>query len=328
MAPDAVVDTARLLDLGQLSKQRRSMSTPELPPAFAAARAAFVSYLADERGLSPHTVRAYTGDVTGLLTHAARMRRTTLDEIDLAALRSWLALAHTRGTSAATLARRISSARTFTAFAVRRGLLHNDPASRLAAPKGSRALPTVLRAEQAAALAQAPDSDEPADRRDRALLELLYASAIRVSELCGLDVDDVDLERRTIRVLGKGGKERVVPIGVPAARAVQAWLGAGRPAWAGPASGPALLLGQRGRRVDPRTARRVVQRWIGRIPDAGVVSPHGLRHSAATHLLEGGADLRSVQEMLGHATLATTQIYTHVSIERLRSTYEQAHPRA
>ena len=163
--------------------------------------------------------------------------------------------------------------------------------------------------------------------RDRAAMELLYGSAIRVGELCGLDVGDVDFARRTVRVLGKGAKERVVPMSAPAVRAVNAWLRVGRPAFAGDRSGPALLLGVRGGRLHPTVIRRVVHRWltVRDLPDMG---PHGLRHSAATHLLENGADLRSVQEMLGHASLATTQLYTHVSAERLRQVYRQAHPRA
>jgi integrase/recombinase XerC len=164
--------------------------------------------------------------------------------------------------------------------------------------------------------------------RDRALLELLYASGARVSEICGLDVGDVDLERHTVRVIGKGDKERVVPIGVPAIHAVRDWLANGRPGLVTRASGPALLLGLRGGRLDPRTARRAVHARLRAVPGVPDLGPHGLRHSAATHLLEGGADLRTVQELLGHATLATTQIYTHVSIERLRATYERAHPRA
>jgi integrase/recombinase XerC len=186
----------------------------------------------------------------------------------------------------------------------------------------------VLRADEAATLLDAEWGDEPGDRRDRVVLELLYATAARVSELCGLDVDDVDQHRRTVRLLGKGRKERVVPVGEPAMAAVDDWLTRGRPAWVTAASGPALLLGARGGRLDPRTARRVVHARLAGgngVPDIG---PHGLRHSAATHLIEGGADLRSVQELLGHATLATTQIYTHVSIERLRATYDRAHPRA
>jgi integrase/recombinase XerC len=164
--------------------------------------------------------------------------------------------------------------------------------------------------------------------RDAAIMELLYATGIRVSELCGLDVDDLDEGRNTVRVLGKGGRERTVPVGLPAVRAVAAWKRAGRPALAGPGSGPALFLGARGGRLDPRTARRVVHAALAAVagvPDSG---PHGLRHAAATHLLEGGADLRSVQEILGHASLASTQIYTHVSVERLTAAYRQAHPRA
>ncbi len=186
----------------------------------------------------------------------------------------------------------------------------------------------MLRADQAAQLLDGADGQEPGDLRDRAVLELLYATGIRVGELCGLDLDDVDDARRVVRVLGKGNRERSVPFGVPAERAVAAWRTRGRPAWVTPASGPALLLGVRGRRLDPRAARTLVHRRLAKVPGAADLGPHGLRHSAATHLLEGGADLRAVQELLGHASLATTQIYTHVSVERLRSSYAQAHPRA
>ncbi len=176
-----------------------------------------------------------------------------------------------------------------------------------------------------------PAEDDPLtlakELRDQALLEVLYATGIRVSELCGLDVDDVDRERRTIRVLGKGGRERVVPLGLPALDAVDAWRVRGRPILVCGRSGPALFLGVKGGRIDQSAVRRVVHARLG---EAGVtdMGPHGLRHTAATHLLEGGADLRSVQELLGHASLGTTQIYTHVSIERLRAAYQQAHPRA
>ena len=172
------------------------------------------------------------------------------------------------------------------------------------------------------------DGGSPQDLRDRLVLELLYATGVRVGELCGLDVDDVDDGRRVLRVLGKGARERTVPFGQPAAQALTAWLGQGRPQWATARSGPALLLGRRGGRLDPRAARSLVHRRLADVPGAPDLGPHGLRHSAATHLLEGGADLRSVQELLGHASLATTQLYTHVSVERLRSSYAQAHPRA
>jgi integrase/recombinase XerC len=290
---------------------------------------AFADHLALERNLSRHTVRAYLGDTASLLDHAMRMGITDLDQLDVRALRSWLARLHTQGASRATLARRSSAARVFTAWAHRRGLIGSDPGAGLSSPKGQRHLPEVLRADEATALLEQVTSDgSVVGMRDRALLELLYASGARVSEVCGLDVGDVDLERHTVRVLGKGDKERVVPIGIPAVQAVEAWLADGRPGLLTRASGPALLLGLRGGRLDPRTARRVVHDRLRAVPGLPDLGPHGLRHSAATHLLEGGADLRTVQELLGHATLATTQIYTHVSIERLKATYERAHPRA
>jgi integrase/recombinase XerC len=187
----------------------------------------------------------------------------------------------------------------------------------------------VLAADEAAAVMRAAAEDlTPIGLRDAAIVELLYATGARVGELCGLDVDDVDDRRRTVRLMGKGAKERTVPVGEPAAAAVATWLSRGRPRLVTADSGPALLLGARGRRLDPRTARQVVHDRLAAVPGVADLGPHGLRHTAATHLLEGGADLRSVQELLGHATLATTQIYTHVSIDRLRATYDRAHPRA
>ena len=299
----------------------------ELPPGLATARAEFVQYLALERDRSPHTVRAYDGDVGSLLQHAAETGLSVVGELDVHLLRSWLARLRSEGASRATLARRGSTARTFTAWAHRTGRLGNDPGLLLAAPKSLRTLPEVLRADEAAKLVDV-QGDDVVDLRDRLVLELLYATGVRVGELCGLDVDDVDTSRRVVRVLGKGRKERAVPYGVPAQRALDTWLAHGRPRWAGPRTGAALLLGARGGRIDPRTVRAVVHRRLQDVPGAPDLGPHGLRHTAATHLLEGGADLRSVQELLGHATLATTQIYTHVSIERLRKSYERAHPRA
>jgi integrase/recombinase XerC len=299
-----------------------------LPPALAEALAAFERHLSLELSRSAHTVRAYTGDVSALLEHARRLGVTEPAELDLSVLRSWLARSRTTGAARTTLARRGSSARVFTAWACRRGLLPTDPGALLATPNGHRPLPDVLRADEAARLVDQIGGDTAEDLRDRAVLEVLYATGIRVGELCGLDLDDVDPERRLVRVLGKGARERSVPYGDPAARALQAWLDRGRPQWLTPASGPALLLGRRGGRLNPRTARTVVHRRLADVPGAPDLGPHGLRHTAATHLLEGGADLRSVQELLGHATLATTQIYTHVSVERLRTSYAQAHPRA
>lgn len=321
-----------MLDLARISSQRKQVIDAEeatLPPAFTRVVEQFADHLALERNLSPHTVRAYTGDIASLLDHVRRLRIERLDELDVRTIRSWLARLHTQGASRRTLARRTSSARVFTAWAHRRGHLPTDPGAGLTAPKPHLRLPEVLRPDDAATMLDAlADVDTVAGLRDRAVLELLYATGARVSELCGLDLDDIDMSRQTVRLLGKGNKERTVPLGRPAMDAVKAWTTRGRSQWVTTDSGAALLLGARGGRLDPRTARRVVHLRLREMPGLPDLGPHGLRHSAATHLLEGGADLRSVQELLGHATLATTQIYTHVSIERLRATYERAHPRA
>ncbi len=315
----------------------------------AAALVAFDRHLAAERGLSPHTVRAYSSDVASLLGYAAADHCESLSDVDIAVLRGWLGSLHRAGQARATIARRAASARAFTAFAHRRGWLAADPGAQLRTPKVHRHLPEVLAQDQVTAVLAAAGARPAAARRtaandaaltaialrDAAIMELLYATGIRVSELCGLDAGDLDLTRRTVRVLGKRSKERVVPVGIPAVKAVLTWLERGRPAVVEAqdplrpaAAQKALFLGAKGGRIDPRTVRRVVHARIAAtrsVPDTG---PHGLRHTAATHLLEGGADLRSVQEILGHASLATTQIYTHVSIDRLISVYHQAHPRA
>lgn len=306
-------------------------SAHELGPAAAAAVDAFCAHLSLERGASAHTVRAYRGDLELLFAHAARRGTRDPREVDLALLRSWLARQQSTGRSRATLARRASAARRFFAWAARRGLVPADPAVLLASPRARSALPAVLDQHQAVALLDGvgePGDDSALALRDRALVEVLYATGVRVGELCALDLTSVDGERRLVRVLGKGGKERAVPLGLPAARALDAWRSRGRPRLDGGRGGPALFLGARGGRIDQRAVRTVVHAAARRAGGGPDVSPHGLRHSAATHLLEGGADLRSVQELLGHATLATTQIYTHVSVERLKATYEQAHPRA
>jgi integrase/recombinase XerC len=320
-----------VLDVARISSQRERVINADPGPEAEFARIAdqFADHLALERNLSPHTVRAYAGDIASLLDHARRNRLVHLDELDIRTLRSWLARLHSQGASRRTLARRTSAARVFTAWAHRRGHLKTDPGAGLTSPKPHRRLPEVLRPADAAAVLDAlAAEDTTAGRRDRAILELLYATGARVSEICGLDVDDLDESRQTVRLLGKGNKERTVPLGRPARDAVHEWMSRGRSQWVTTDSGPALLLGSRGRRLDPRTARRVVHQRLREMPGLPDLGPHGLRHSAATHLLEGGADLRSVQELLGHATLASTQIYTHVSIERLRATYERAHPRA
>jgi integrase/recombinase XerC len=300
----------------------------QLPPAMREAVDDFARHLALVAGRSAHTVRAYVADIVSLLDHAARMGGTGVGELDLTVLRSWLARQRTLGAARTSLSRRAAAARTFSSWARRTGLLATDPGAALASPKPHRDLPSVLRADQAAAVVDAPhEGATPVLLRDRVVLELLYATGMRVSELCGLDLPDVDRSRRLLRVFGKGAKERAVPYGIPAERALETWLRLGRPGLATPASGQALLLGARGGRLHPTVVRRLVTAYA---QAAGVpaTSPHGLRHSAATHLLEGGADLRSVQELLGHASLASTQIYTHVSVERLRSAYQQAHPRA
>src|SRR6266568_222121 len=313
----------------------------ELPPALGSAVDGFERHRKLERGLSAHTVRAYVGDVVSLLGHlstsaSSDSEHTALDPdpmiaqlpgLDLATVRSWLGSLLAAGASRATLARRAAAARVFTAWAARNGLLAVDPGPRLGAPRHRRVLPAVLRPDQAnaalAAAATGAEDGNPIALRDRAVLELLYATGVRVSELCGLDIDDIDYSRRVIRVFGKGQRERTVPFGIPAERAVRRWQNDGRPRLVGNRSGAAFFLGARGGRLDPRTVRRTVHDAVDAVPGAADMGPHGLRHSAATHLLEGGADLRSVQELLGHATLATTQLYTHVTVERLRAIHDR-----
>lgn len=336
-----------------------------MPEALSSALAQFCRHLAAERALSRHTVRAYQGDIQSLLEYAWRCGIGNPGSLDLTTLRGWLADQHRSGAARATLARRSAAARAFTAYAHRQGWLAADPGAQLGTPKARRVLPQVLRRDEMNVVLA--DCEDRALRefaagqraaaalamRDAAVLELLYATGIRVSELCELDGKGIDSGRRTVRVLGKGNKERVVPVGLPAMRALIRWAEVGRPVLANERSGTALFLGARGGRLDPRTARRIVH---ARLRDADLAAaakhavadgdpaadeadgagpsavrdagPHAIRHTAATHLLEGGADLRSVQEILGHSSPATTQIYTHVTTERLKSTYRQAHPRA
>ncbi|HEX2177143.1 MAG TPA: tyrosine recombinase XerC [Nocardioidaceae bacterium] len=298
----------------------------------AALLADYERHLQAERDLTPHTVRAYRADVEALLLHAQRSGRPTLTDLDVRTLRSWLAGQQTKGLARTTIARRATAARVFTAWAQRTGRVHSDAGALLGSPKPHRTLPPSLRHEEVRglldAVAEAALDGSAAGLRDVAVVEVLYATGIRVGELVALDVDDLDTERRVMRVLGKGRKQRTVPYGKPAADALSAWLARGRPELAVPGSGPAVFLGVRGGRLDQRAVRRLVHARVDEVPGAPGIGPHGLRHTAATHLLEGGADLRSVQELLGHASLATTQIYTHVSADRLRRAFEQAHPRA
>lgn len=314
----------------------------------------FADYAALTLGRSPNTVRAYRSDLALLQGTVDTFADFTLD-----ALRSWLADAVGQGKARSTLARRTAAARAFSTWAFQQGYLDTDVAARLVAPKCTRPLPTVVRAETAGEMATAgaavPDSAaggragqpsgtaagrkaEAERMRNRAIIELLYATGIRVGELTAIGIADLDLARGTVRVTGKGNKQRVVPFGAPAAEALRAWIEDGRPVLAHAAdsggedpergeANPPLFIGVQGKRIDQRQVRRVVDRAAR---DAGVegVTPHSLRHSAATHMLEGGADLRMVQELLGHSSMQTTQIYTHVSAQRLKKVYDQAHPRA
>lgn len=322
----------------------------------------FAEYARVVLGRSENTVRGYRADLA-LLEGCI----DTFDQFTLDALRAWLAQALREGKARATLARRTAAVRAFSTWAYKQGYLEQDVAARLVTPKVSRPLPVVVRPDTAremvaggsqgsgnhngeasdggngggnhaaagdtgAAEVKGAQSAGPEALRDHAMLELLYATGIRVGELTGLDVGDVDLERKVAKVTGKGDKQRVVPFGEPAALAVAEWLELGRPEIAargcGGATGDrALFLGSRGKRIDPRQVRRVVERAAQAAGAAGA-TPHSLRHSAATHLLEGGADLRVVQELLGHSSMQTTQIYTHVSAQRLKAVYDQAHPRA
>ncbi|MCC9174337.1 tyrosine recombinase XerC [Arthrobacter sp. zg-Y179] len=302
------------------------------PAEFRSALEGFCRYLTAERGRSEHTVRAYESDVSKLLDYALGAGAGSLQELDLGILRGWLGELSAGGQARSTLARRAATARSFTNWALREELISENPALRLKAPKKEKTLPGVLRSSQLddlfETLRAAAAEGEPVALRDRAMVELLYGTGIRVGELAGLDVDDLDPDRRTLTVLGKGNKERTVPYGLPAALAVDDWLRRGRPSMATGDSGPALFLGKRGGRVDQRQVRSVVAVLLEAMPDTSASGPHALRHSAATHLLDGGADLRAVQEILGHSSLATTQLYTHVSVDRLRQSYSQAHPRA
>lgn len=291
---------------------------------------AYAEHLRHERGRSEHTIRAYMGDLKRMVSTAETLHIDTPSRLTVSALRHWLAQERETA-SDKTVARRVAAVRTFTAWAQRKGHMSDDPGALLASPKVSRTLPQVLKQDQAAKLldlALTAADDESAEHiRDVAILELLYGTGIRVGECAGLDLTDVDLKGHTVRVLGKGRKERIVPFGAPAAHALQAWLEV-RAQLVNEHSGAAFFLGARGRRIDQRMIRTVLQRLLRHLPDVPEISPHGLRHSAATHVLEGGADLRYVQELLGHASLATTQLYTHVSFDRLRETFERAHPRA
>ena len=325
--------------MGRLVSAHEARHGSHVQPAVAVAAAAtqdqvvaaFATHLELDRAMSPHSVRAYSGDVRHLLAFAERLGRTWQD-VDLALLRAWLASMVGERLARATVARRGAAVRSFYGWAVAEGLAERDPSARLVTAQPGTHLPDVLGVDAAArmlevARKEAGTGEDPLAVRDWTALELLYATGVRVGELVAANVGDVDRSARLLRVMGKGAKERVVPFGLPAARAVDAWLDGARTRLVTAASGGALLLGVRGGRVDQRQVRALVHRAA---LAAGVedIAPHALRHTAATHLLQGGSDLRSVQEILGHATLTTTQRYTHVTPERLRRSYQQAHPRA
>ena len=331
-----------------MKQEPTTHTSTALSAKFAEPVADYLEYLQRERGRSANTLRAYDVDLRNLgqyLQHHAQ--DPGLKQITVDMLRDWLAQLHEAQVSRTTLARRISAVKNFFAWALKHQLIDTDPALRLAAPKKERRLPHVLQPSQIDRLlsgkteapAGAVDSESAPESgpdarsqavaaRDKVIAELLYASGLRISELVALDVDDIDFERSTLKVLGKGNKERVVPFGKPAERVIIAWIRSHRKVLARQEAQGALLVGVRGARLNVRQAREVISKALESMGDTAASGPHALRHTVATHLLDGGADLRAVQEFLGHASLATTQLYTHVSVDRLRQSYRQAHPRA
>lgn len=294
---------------------------------------AYSEHLRNERNLSENSIRAYLADLESMLAHVNQMGVTEFSTLELNHLRSWLANLQIKGAARSSITRRVVSIRAFTYWGAKHGWLARDIGRELIAPKPERILPEILDIGSAAELIRfleqrAGEEESPSALRDLAIVELLYGTGIRVSELVGIDLQDIDRERFTLRVIGKGNRERVVPVGNPAMRAVDQWLTRARPNFANSSSGSALFIGSRGKRIDARVVRDIVYEATEAIGKNVKVGPHALRHSAATHLLEGGADLRTVQEILGHSSLSTTQIYTHVTEERLKKAYEQAHPRA
>ena len=292
----------------------------------------YLEHLERSRVLSENSLNAYRKDILQFVAFVDEQRVDTLGEVDAELARSWVWSLAESGMAGSSLRRKVSALKGFTAWLAREGHTEGDIGIRVRAPGASRSLPRVLTRhhmdEIFRSLQTHADTGDPVASRDLAIIEVLYASALRVSELVGLDLQGVDLDGRTLRVVGKGNKERMVPLGTPAATALGAYLDHARDALLGGGESSVVFLSTRGKPMGQRSVYEVVARLLADIPGVGPLGPHTLRHTAATHLLDGGADLRSVQELLGHASLGTTQIYTHVSNERLTQAYQQAHPRA
>jgi integrase/recombinase XerC len=298
-------------------------------------RRALVLYLDEvalSRTLSENTLKAYSSDIAQFVHFAESERVTSASDCDLELARSWVWSQAEAGVAGATLRRKVSALKRFSAWLVGAGHTRGDIAARLRTPPSSSSLPRVMGRAQMEEilhdLITRADTEDSVALRDWAIIEVLYATALRVSELVSLRVDNLNMAERTLRVVGKGNKERVVPFGIPAERALRRYLDAGRPALLAAGDSAQVFVSSTGKALGPRSVYQVVAALLSQYPGTGPVGPHTLRHTAATHLLDGGADLRSVQELLGHASLGTTQIYTHVSTERLTAAYQQAHPRA
>jgi integrase/recombinase XerC len=290
----------------------------------------FLDYLRYQRNASKSTLRAYGSDLTQLAEFLRGAKLPTqVQKVDALAIRAWLTHLHREGQERSSMSRKVSSLRSFFRYLVRENKLKESPAEKVTLPKVRRKLPRHLNVEEAALLVEAPDLSSTLGTRDRAMLEILYATGLRVAELTGLDLEDLDLREGVLRALGKGSVERMVPFGKKARKAVQAYLEIRHELCGCDHDEPdALLLNYRGGRLSARSVRRILDRYIQQVAVRNQISPHGLRHSFATHLLDAGADLRSIQELLGHASLSTTQRYTHVSSERLREVYRKSHPRS
>ena len=291
----------------------------------------FAEYLHAARGYSANTIKSYSADIEDLSQYLALQKIERADQIDLDVLRDWLYAISQRGLAKSSIARKSAAVRSFTAWLLSSGEINTDPGLRLKSPKADRPLPKVVAKDSLVEifeyLTRAAVTGEPEAIRDQLVFELLYATGARVSEIVGLNLLDVDFGRNIISVMGKGSKQRMVPFGTPAREALERWLAGTRQSLATDPSEQALLISSKGRRLGVRAVYQLVARLLAATP-TGAAGPHTLRHTAATHLLDGGADLRAVQELLGHASLGTTQIYTHVSVERLRAGYQNAHPRA